>query len=237
MCQDPTMLQGLQQGWDLHLLAACAMFELEQPPILKDPIHAPENKHWREKHHWMRCDHDADLCGKDDIRRNFSKRFGHRQSYGGTARKAKDIPGAKALGLSEKQLVRMSYARAALFPKLAQWQDEVVAVGSRTGETRTWAGRRRCYLGRGTSYTRGEMLDHPMQAGVQDIENMIFLQIVDEFQEKALFKQGKHDSQDWAFHVSVFDHAKVRVREIAQPVLVINGTPMLFTASFKERYP
>jgi hypothetical protein len=131
----------------------------------------------------------------------------------------------------------MSHARAALFPRLASWQDEVVMVGSKTGETRTWAGRRRRYLGRGASYTRGEMLDHPMQAGVQDIETMIFLQIVDEFQENALFKFGMHDSQNWAFHISVFDHARVRVREIAQPTLTINGTPMQFTASFKERMP
>ena len=213
------------------------MFELKQPDVLKDPIHAPENDWWRKEYHWMRCDHDADLCGKDDIRRNFAKRFGHRQSYGGTARKAKDIPGAKALGLTERHLVRMSHARSALFPRLAAWQDEVVVIGAKTGETRTWAGRRRRYLGRGTSYTRGEMLDHPPQAGVQDIETMIFLQIVDEFQDEALFKQGKHDSQDWAFHMPVFERARVRVREIAQPTLVINGTPMLFTASFKERMP
>lgn len=485
-CKDPTMLEGLSKGWDLHLMACCVMFKVPMPPTLKDPIHAPENLDWRCIHRWTPCNHEADLCGKDDIRRHFSKTFGHRQcvpmdtqiltrdgwrtyetaqigsdvltynpatgqkewqplldkvqypsapvweiknnwgfcaratdehrwfvrqrtwrgrywgtpymtdevrvtgeintesnivtnakmgpddgmgacldvpkygtdwvrevcrmsntqreaflrgflladgsqnkktgvwsfhqqvgplaeaaltaafiqhsgnvyvrvekprygdarrqmtgilskrghvtgqklqkrelpwqpvwcpvtkngswimrqgdcisitgnSYGGTAQKAGDIPGAKALGLTSKDLMQMSLDRAALFPRLYEWQNETVIIGAKRGETRTWDGRRRRYLSRGHTYLKGEMLDHPMQAGVQDIENMIFLKIADYFQEDALFKLGMHDSQTWAFREARYDEAKVKVREFAQPTLVIAGTPMYFPASFKER--
>ena len=81
----------------------------------------------------------------------------------------------------------------------------------------------------------GEMLDHPMQAGVQGIENMIFLNIADYFREDSLFKMGMHDSQAWAFRETRFGEAQIKVREFAQPTLTIAGTEMYFPASFKER--
>lgn len=234
-CKDPTMLEGLAKRWDLHLMACIGMFKLETPPTLVDPIHAEANADWRLLHHWQPCQHEDDLCGKDDIRRVFSKQFGHRADYGGTSKRAGNIPGAKKLGLTQKDLMQMSTARAVMFPGLVQWQNEVVANGSKTGETRTWNGRRRRYLSRGATYTKGEMLDHPMQAGVQDIETMIFLAIADYFGSDALFKFGMHDSQTWAFRDVRYDEARVKVREIAQPTLVIAGTTMDFPASFKER--
>jgi len=234
-CQDPTMLEGFAKGWDLHFMACCAMFSLPMPPELKDPTHAEANADWRLVHRWQPCRHEEDVCGKDDIRRVFAKQFGHRQSYGGTVKKAGDIPGAKRLGLTSKALMQMSLARAVMFPRLNQWQNEVVVVGSKTGETRAWDGRRRRYLGRGSTYLRGEMLDHPMQAGVQAIETVIFLSIVSHFGRDALFKFGMSDSQTWAFHAPRYEEAQEKVRELAQPRLCINGAWMDFPASFKER--
>ena len=229
------MLEGFAKGWDLHFMACCAMFQLPLPPELKDPTHAEANADWRLVHRWQPCRHEEDVCGKDDIRRVFAKQFGHRQSYGGTVKKAGDIPGAKRLGLTSKALVQMSLARATMFPRLNQWQNEVVVVGTKTGETRAWDGRRRRYLGRGSTYLRGEMLDHPMQAGVQAIETVIFLSIVSHFGRDALFKFGMSDSQTWAFHAPRYEEAQVTVRELAQPRLCINGTWMTFPAGFKER--
>ena len=234
-CKDAKMLEGLAKGWDLHLLACCAMFRLEPPPALKDPIHAPENTDWRLIHRWQPCNHEEDLCGKDDLRRVFAKNYGHRESYGGTVKRAGAIPGAKRLGLTQKDLAAMSIARKEMFPRLYQWQNEVVETGARTGETRAWDGRRRRYLARGTTYLKGEMLDHPMQAGVQAIETMIFLAICDHFGDDVLFKYGMSDSQSWAFRAHRYEEAKVKVRELAQPTLTIAGTPMHFPASFKER--
>jgi hypothetical protein len=79
------------------------------------------------------------------------------------------------------------------------------------------------------------MLDHPMQAGVQGIENLIFLAIVQHFGSDALYKFGMHDSQTWAFHAPRYEEAQEVVRRLAQPTLTINGTPMTFPAAFKER--
>lgn len=234
-CKDPRMLEGLANGWDLHLMACCAMFKIELPPTLKDPVHAPENLDWRLINRWQPCNHEVDSCGKDDLRRVFAKNYGHRESYGGTVKRAGNIPGAKRLGLTQKDLGAMSLARKEMFPRLYQWQNEVVETGVRTGETRAWDGRRRRYLSRGATYLKGEMLDHPMQAGVQAIETMIFLAICAHFGEDALFKYGMSDSQSWAFRAPRYEEAKVKVRELAQPRLCISGTWMDFSASFKER--
>jgi len=234
--KDATLLNCFSKGWDVHALAAYAMFGLPHPSNLCDPVHATENAAWRTQVAWKPCDHPSDICGKDDPRRHFAKTFGHRQSYGGTAKRAGDIPGAKMLGLTPTVLSRMARERAALFPGLATWQDRLVEDATRTGETRTWAGRRRRYLDRGKgNYLRGEILDHPMQAGVQDIANEVFLEIVDTFGSDVIYKYGKHDSMIWGIRESAYDDICSGIRAIVTRSRMINGVEMAFPASFKER--
>lgn len=234
-CQDPTLLEAFDKGWDIHSLSAYAMFDLPQPPDLTDPSHSPLNEEWRKQVKWLECDHANEVCGKDDPRRHFSKQMGHRLSYGGTAKRAGDIPGAKVLGLKSKQLVEMAHKRANLLSKLILWQEETSRKGSLAGETRTWYGRRRCYLGRRGAYLKGQILDHPMQAGVVDLMMLIFLEIKESLNDDCYYVYGKHDSAIWAIRQDRWKEAVPLIKSIVSHPRLINGRTVSFPASFKER--
>jgi hypothetical protein len=156
-------------------------------------------------------------------------------SYGGTAKKAGDIPGAKVLGLKSRQLVEMANKRARLLPKLIAWQEETARKGALTGETRTWFGRRRCYLGRRGVYLKGQVLDHPMQAGVVDLMMLIFLEIKEALGKDCYYVYGKHDSAVWAIREEIWHEAGAIIRGIVTKPREVNGRTVSFPASFKER--
>lgn len=234
-CQDPKLLEAFENGWDVHCLSAYAMFNLPFPPDLRDPHHSPENEEWRRQVKWLPCDHANEVCGKDDPRRHLAKVFTHRASYGGTPKKAGDLPGAKVLGLKSKQLVEMAQRRAALFPKLISWQEETSRKGALAGETRTWYGRRRCYLGRRGVYLKGQILDHPMQAGVVDLMMLTFLDIKEALGEECYYVYGKHDSAIWAIHEDRWDEAVPLIKQLVTKPREVNGRTVSFPASFKER--
>ena len=234
-CRDVTLLEAFANGWDIHSLSAYSMFDLPFPPDLTDPSHSPANEEWRQLVKWLPCDHAHEVCGKDDPRRHFAKQFSHRASYGGTAKKAGDIPGAKALGLDSKRLTEMARKRSTLLSGLTTWQETTARRGAELGMTRTWYGRRRCYLGRRGVYLKGQILDHPMQAGVVDLMMLIFLEIKEALGNDVYYVYGKHDSQVWAIRAGVWEYAVNTIKSIVATPREINGKVAIFPASFKER--
>jgi hypothetical protein len=234
-CRDVTLLEAFANGWDIHSLSAYSMFDLPFPPDLTDPSHSPANEEWRQLVKWLPCDHAHEVCGKDDPRRHFAKTFGHRMSYGGTAKKAGDIPGAKGLGLDSKRLTEMARKRSTLLSGLTTWQETTARRGAELGMTRTWYGRRRCYLGRRGVYLKGQILDHPMQAGVVDLMMLIFLEIKEALGNDVYYVYGKHDSQVWAIRAEMWESAVNTIKSVVATPREINGKVAIFPASFKER--
>ena len=224
-CKDPTLLNALRNGWDVHTMSTVAMFALPAPPTYKDPHFSAECAAWREQVRWQ---------GKTDPRRVYCKRRNHRKSYGGTARKAGSIPGTRTLGITPALSIQMDHRYEALFPGLAVWQREFVAEAMKRGETRTWYGRRRRYLAKKGTYKKGEMLDHPMQGGVQEIAMLTFLEIKDTHGPRTYFAYGKHDSQWWAIHRSQWGITEDIKRIVTQP-RNIRGEMIPFPATFKSR--
>ena len=234
-CQDAKLLEAFEKGWDIHAVGAYTLFSLPWPPNPCDPSHAPENAEWREQVNWLKCDHANEICGKDDPRRHFAKTFRHRRSYGGTAKRAGDIPGAKKLGLKSKDLTEIATRDAAMFPRLLSWQEETARKGALEGLTRTWYGRRRCYLGRRGAYLKGQMLDHPMQAGVADLMMLTFLEIKEAYGDDVYYVYGKHDSAIWAIREEKWEEIVPGMRAIVTKERLVNGRLASFPASFKER--
>ena len=237
LSRDATMLEVFAKGWDIHFMTACAVFGLDLPSQLKDPVHAEENAEWRRVMKWLTCNHLYGVCGKDDIRRTKgAKGLGHGISYGLTERGAANLPGARVLGLSGKDVQRAFRNISAMFPGRAAWQDRLVEEALRVGETRTWAGRRRRYLDRGKgNYLRGEILDQPAQAGAQDLSNEVFLEVAETFGADVIYKFGKHDSQIWGIRESEWDRITPQIRTLVTRPRMIDGVEMTFPASFKER--
>lgn len=237
---DEPMLQAFAKGWDVHLLAACDIFGWPRPPQPTDPFHKGymENKAWLEEHGFQPCNHPHE-CAKDDRRRHFGKTAQHRLCKGGLAKNAGNIPGAKVIGIMGQAAVQAANAWLAAHPAIVQYHRRTIEGKNRTGETRTWAGRRRKYMHAGSS-SDNECLAHPDQAGTQDIANLTIIEISRTYgvlggKDWCYYVYGNHDSQNWAIREERWEEVSAGIRRIAQQPRVIGGRMVEFPASFKER--
>lgn len=224
---DVPYLQAFEKGWDIHTINACDIFGLAKPSNLSDPHKSPEDAGWRQQVGWL---------GKDDPRRVFAKRFVYRLNYGGDARTAGDIPGAKQLNLTPDRLVDASRRYLAAHPAMAAWRVEVAAEAQRTHVSRTFMGRRRRLLGSGPRLTR-EAYNHPMQGGVADILNTCTIQIAQRLPSLSL-AYTVHDSAWWSGKEQDFGTESLSViQEVVTQPWQINGRSIAFPVSFKSRLP
>jgi len=82
-----------------------------------------------------------------------------------------------------------------------------------------------------------QILDHPSQAGTQDIANLTAIEIKDTFKDALYYVYGRHDSMIWAIREPFFDEIEPRLKEIVQQPRNIFGLEIGFPASFKVRRP
>lgn len=228
LSNDDVYLRAFAQGHDVHTINACDIFGFGKPPDLGDPHTDPRNEGWRQVVNWQ---------GKDDIRRFFAKRFVYRLNYGGDARTAGDIPGAKKLGLTSKTLQDASNNYLNAHPKLRAWRLEVEGEAKRTRESRTFMDRRRRLLGEGRAAIR-EAYDHPMQGGVSDILNTCIIEIEDRLIEMGQHDVGlvysTHDAGWVAVPLANLARAQTAIYEIINQPWDIGGVKTVIPAKFKE---
>ncbi len=235
MAGDLPYLAALDKGYDTHLIAYCDGTGDAYPPQLVNACHAPENAEWFKQRKWKECDHGRGVCAKDDDRRHFWKTFSHRMCKGGDPKASASIPSAKALGLDGAKLVRAAHAWFAAHPAIAAYHRRVAAEIPHTRLSRTWRGRPRRYLSDGRHLTE-EALAHVDQAGTQDIENAIILEVKRRFAGDVYLGICRHDSQTWAIRRCQWERIVPEIKRIAQQPRRINGIEVAFPASFKIRY-
>ena len=236
IARDMELLQQFAEGQDVHLIAACDVFGIELPPILVNPFHTPENEAWKRAHKWMQCDHDAEACGKGDLRRTFGKNFQYRQCFSLEAdpKSAVNMPSARALGLTFEDMQRATTNWKVAHPAIVQWKYRHVLAGKRTRVSRTWHGRLRRFTDH-LANLNDQILDHPSQAGTQDIANLVAIQVKKTFKDAVYYVYGRHDSQNWGIQERFYDEIKPQLHEIVQTPRNIFGIEIPFPASFKTR--
>jgi uracil-DNA glycosylase family 4 len=227
LSKDDVYLNAFNAGWDVHTINACDVFRLPKPIDLKDPHGGPSNEAWRQSVLWQ---------GKDDVRRLFAKRFVYRLNYGGDARTAGDIPGAKKLGLTSKTLQDASNNYLNAHPKLKAWRLETEGEARRTRESRTFMGRRRRLLSDGRAAIR-EAYDHPMQGAVSDILNTCIIEIEDYLETSSIhggLVYSTHDAGWIAVPLALLDGVQAQVLEIINQPWDIGGVRTVIPAKLKE---
>lgn len=224
LAQDQPYLLAFAQGWDVHTLNACTLFQLPLPPDRVDPHRSAATEAWRELVSWQ---------GKDDTRRVFAKRFNFRLNYGGDPKKAGDIPGAQLLGLTPLKLVKASENLLAAHPAIATWRRQAAQDARQNGVSYTFMGRRRRLLGEGKAIER-EAFNHPLQGGVADMFNITFLAIVDALPYVEFMFQ-LHDSFYWQVPLAQVDVAEETIRRIAEREWDVYGTAMTVPVTMKRR--
>jgi uracil-DNA glycosylase family 4 len=224
LSNDEVYLRAFTLGHDVHTINSCDIFGLGKPPYLEDPHTDPRNEGWRQGINWQ---------GKDDVRRFFAKRFVYRLNYGGDARTAGDIPGAKKLGLTSKTLQDASNNYLNAHPRLRAWRMETEAEAKRTRESHTFMGRRRRLLGEGRAAIR-EAYDHPMQGGVSDILNTCIIEIEDRCRGMGSgLVYSTHDAGWVAVCLAELVNAKSIIYDIINQPWDIGGVKTVIPAKFK----
>ena len=232
--KDKPLLVSFEKGEDVHIKASCEIFGYEYPPSLIDPVHNILCADWRQLYSWTGCDHEKEVCGKGDNRREFGKQFQYRMCMGGSAKETINMPSARALGLTLNDVLRGYNSWASVHHAIITWQKKMVAQARETRMTRTWRGRRRIYNGHLRNIGK-EATDQPSQAGAQDIANAVFLEIVRKFKDAVYFAYGLHDSNNWGINRKFFSEIWPEMQIMAQRARLINGIMTPFPASFKTR--
>lgn len=234
--RDLPLLDDFAAGKDVHLIAACTVFGLEQPSTFLNPIHAPENATWLEAHHWLKCNHSLEICGKGDIRRTFGKNFQYRSCFelDASPEAAMSMPAARALGLTLEDMQRATLYWRAAHPAIVAWQRRLIEEGKMSRMTRDWSGVLRRYTDH-LANIPSQILDHPSQAGCQSIMSKILIQFKREFKDAVYFVYGLHDSTNLAIWAPRWDEIAPRAKEIVEQPRDIFGVTIPFPASFKVR--
>jgi DNA polymerase-1 len=202
LAQDKPYLDAFQKGLDVHAINAKAIFNT------------------------------ADEMAKDDPRRVFAKRFVYRLNYGGNARFAGNIPGARQLGLVGSDLVTASNRYLNAHPAMAEWRRQIAQEVARTHVVRTFTGRRRRLLGESQSALR-EAYNHPMQGGVADILNLTTIEIAKALPYASII-YTMHDSAVWEVPVVYIAEATEVITTIVTKEWNIHGMGIIFPAKFKK---
>ena len=224
LAQDEPYLEAFRNGWDVHTINACDLFGIPKPPTLTEELHSDAaSAAWRLQLGWN---------GKDDIRRVFAKRFVYRLNYGGDARFAGDIPGARQLGLGKSDLVRASNRYLAAHSAMAAWRVRTAADARTTQLSRTFMGRRRRLLSGGKAAER-EAFNHPMQGGVADILNLVTIAIKKRLPQASLV-YTMHDAATWAVPAADYGTALGVLKDEAQRTWDVGGVAIRFPAKFDK---
>ena len=222
LSQDRPLLEAFEKSWDIHTLTACELFNLLYPPNRVNPHENGESTEWRASTKWN---------GKGDTRRTFAKQFVYRLNYGGSAKEAITIPGARMLGLNAVKLALASNRYLMAHPGLSKWRASMaMKVQSRFPEVRTFMGRKRILLTDGPKKLR-EAYDTPMQAGVSDIANITAIRIYNELPWLQFLFQ-LHDGWRWQCPAHLLEESIPKMREIVEREWEINGELVKFPASF-----
>jgi len=163
--------------------------------------------------------------------RQFAKRFVYRLNYGGDPRMAGDIPGAKQLGLTPKQLVVASNRYLLAHPKLAAWRVKVEAEARTSKVSRTFMGRRRRLLGDGRGIVR-EAYNHPMQGAVADILNTVTIRIAQEV-PAATVVYTVHDAAWWALPKVEVQRGELAIQHVLQEAWDVEGRRISIPVKWK----
>lgn len=222
LAQDEPLLTAFNKEWDVHTLTACELFGLPYPPNRVDPHNSEECKVWRSLIQWG---------GTGDTRRTFAKQFVYRLNYGGSAKEAITIPGAKMLGLNAAKLSMVANRYLAAHPGLSKWRSAMaMSVQGKFPTVRTFMGRKRILLTNGPKKIR-EAYDTPMQAGVSDIANITAITIYKELPWLQFLFQ-LHDGWRWQCPTVLLDETMPQLKKIVEREWNVNGVVTKFPATF-----
>ena len=133
LTEDDEMVEGFNNGLDLHTLYACRTFGLPVPPNLVDPHKSPECAEWRAAIAWS---------GKEDLRRRVQKVITFGTFYGPDQHAVLGAKGVEELGLPREELLERTRIYLSSKPLLAKAKEKYWSQFIANPVARTYWGRR-----------------------------------------------------------------------------------------------
>ena len=234
---DEEDLELFDSGADIHVVTMCKMFGLPMPPDITDPHRSPSCYQWRQELGWG---------GKDDWRRVGSKTCRFALAYAIGASGIHEGKGAadlmKLARLDKQGLEDVAQKYLDSKPKLVAWKYRTFDKIMKTGESRTFLGRRkRLFISEnerqrwlvhrrpGDSCKQG--LNHLAQASVADIMNLT-INFIKKLWPSSRLGYQSHDGLLTVWPTSVQPWPSIR--ETVEQVWKINGYPVKLTATWSR---
>lgn len=224
---DEVLLGAVHNGWSLHTLNACDLFNMEHPPVKSKRCFVDEGcAEWREKYNFS---------GEEDPRYKFAKVFFYRVLYRGSPKSGYKIPGANKLGMSRDELTAAGERWVAAHHKIEQFWRECDEDSIGRGLSRTLSGRRRVLTSLDEGARAREGTNYRMQALVTTVVNRTVDLTRKIDPERIHLLAQMHDSLKFAISVDGYEGLRDKAIEVAQRPVEYGGVKFDFKISWEER--
>jgi hypothetical protein len=188
-------IAGYREGYDLHTITCCEMFNIPLPVNLRNPHSSIEDTEWRRENKWQ---------GKDTPQRIFAKFMKHGSKYTKTHRFVHTIKGIEAYGLSYDRLEKL--AKKYIEENQEAWNEKLRIMASiqRSRISRTLYGGRRIFYD-SSEETGREGYSHMVSGTVSDFNNQTIIKMEEWLGPAVTILHNAHDGDKFAVHLSVLD--------------------------------
>lgn len=230
---DKEGIEAHRQGYDLHTITCCNIFNMDQPTDLRNPHTSAVDSEWRVKYKWQ---------GKDTKRRVLAKNFNHGSKYTKTWRFVYKIDGIEKYGISRDSLSKL--ARRYIESKSEAWAHKLKIMDHirKSRVARTLYGGRRVFFD-SSEETGREGFSHMISGTVSDYNNETLILLDQWLGDDVRFLHNAHDGDKIAVKLDRVTHDfpsdlqvesfKKRLREIIERPITYNNKSLIMTAGIK----
>jgi len=186
---DEQAITAHSEGFDLHTITCCNIFNMDYPSNLKNPHTSAEDSEWRTHYNWQ---------GKDTKQRVLAKNFNHGAKYTESYKFVHRINGVEQYGVDYKDLERL--AKRYIASKGGAWKRKLAIMASirRERVARSLYGFRRIFFD-SSAETGREGFSHMISGTVSDYNNETLNIIEDRYGNYVRLLHNAHDGDKLAF--------------------------------------
>jgi hypothetical protein len=225
---DREAIQAHSEGFDLHTITCCNIFNMDYPLNKKNPHGSEEDSEWRSRYNWQ---------GKDARIRVLAKNFNHGAKYTESYKFVHNIKGIERYGVSYKQLEQL--AKNYIRSKGDAWQRklEIMRDIRERRVARSLYGFRRIFFDSSAeSGRRG--FSHMISATVSDYNNETLRLLEAHFNDNIRLLHNAHDGDKIAIKRGVFNgQCSVAMHQVLKGIIerpiTYQGRSLTMTAGIK----
>lgn len=225
---DADAIKAHAEGYDLHTLTCCNIFNMDYPQDKKNPHTSAVDAEWRSRYHWQ---------GKDTKQRVLAKNFNHGAKYTESYRFVHRIQGIEQYGVDYRGLEQL--AKRYIESKGEAWQRklDIMSQIRRDRLARTLYGFRRVFFD-SSRETGREGFSHMISGTVSDYNNETLKCIEQAYGSNARLLHNAHDGDKIAVNRDFIESwygedFKDDIAKLIERPIEYEGRSLVMTAGIK----